>query len=98
MSATVRLSIESASVEVEADEPPAKLSAFERIGLVALRLAAARKLRNEAKALLNPPRVKGLSVSQLQQARHDLDKGRKEWRAASSQMWRLAARIERGEA
>lgn len=97
MSASVRLKIESASVEVEADEPSARLSAFERIGLVALRLAAARKLRNEAKALLSPPLINGLTDSKLNQARHDLAKGRQEWRAASSQLWRLAARMERGE-
>lgn len=96
-SATLRLSIDSASVEVETAETPAKLSPFERLGLVALRLADARRLRNEAKALLNPPRVKGLSASELQKASHDLQKGRKEWRAASSQLWRLAERISRGQ-
>lgn len=98
MSATVRLSIESADLKLETNGPPAKLSPLARLALVALRLANARRLRNEAKALLTPPRLKGLSASQIQQARHDLDKGRKEWRAASSQLWRLAARIERGEA
>lgn len=74
----------------------------EKLADLALRMARARRLRIEASRYLNGP-WKGIdpatrTESKLEQARHDLSAARIEWRRASAALWRLAAKVEGGEA
>lgn len=76
--------------------------AFTKLAELALSMARARRKRIDANRYLNGP-WKGIDPaartdSKLEQARHDLSAARIEWRKASAAMWRLAAKIERGEA
>ena len=65
---------------------------------LALRMARARRQRLDAKRSLSPPIVQTLSESKVEQARFELSHSRREWRLASAALWRLAAKIENGEA
>ncbi len=73
-----------------------------RIAELALTMARARRQRIDASRYLNGP-WKGIDPAtrtdaKLEQARHDLSSARIEWRKASASLWRLATKIERGEA
>lgn len=77
-------------------------SSHERLAELALRMARARRQRLAARRYLNGP-WKGIDPatradSKLEQARLDLSLARIEWRKASAALWRMAAKMERGEA
>ncbi len=76
--------------------------ALAKIADLALTMARARRKRIDAGRYLNGP-WKGINPasrtdSKLEQARHDLSSARVEWRKAATALWRLAEKIERGEA
>ncbi len=73
-----------------------------RLADLALIMARSRRLRIDASRYLNGP-LNGIdpatrSDAKIEQARHDLSSARVEWRKASTSLWRLAGKIERGEA
>jgi hypothetical protein len=75
--------------------------AYTRLAELAMRMACARRIRINASRYLNGP-WKGIDPatrpdSKIEQARHDLSAARIEWRKASTALWRLAEKIERGE-
>lgn len=73
-----------------------------KVEVLALRMARARRQRIEASRYLNGP-WKSIdparrSDSKIEQAQHDLSEARVEWRKASAALWRLAEKMDRGEA
>ena len=67
-----------------------------KLETLALRMASARRKRLDAQQLLT--RREKLTECKLEDALAKLSKARIEWRKASSAMWRLAEKMERGEA
>jgi len=57
----------------------------------ALRMAKARRMRLDAKKVLN---VRGPTDAERAQALSNLSAARKEWAKASSKLWRLAEKVK----
>lgn len=79
----------------------AEMQGRSQLEVLAIRMARARRQRLDAKRFLSGPPAPNdppATESRVEQAKHELSAARIEWRKATAAIWRLVAKMDRGEA